>query len=371
MFSHIKNKSIKKHTLNIVHIFSGDLWAGAEVMIFNLLSELKKFKHINLYAISLNKGTLMNKLIDKKINIEIVDEKQYPFIIILFKIAKILINIGNIDIIHSHRYKENLIAFLTKLYLKPSVKLISTMHGISEIEKGIKKIKDIANMWILRNFFITVSVSNELKYQLKNRKFSKVITIHNGINIPSYIPKSKNSIIHIGTVARLVKIKRLYLFLFIAKELKSKRSNLKFSILGDGPLKNRLILLAKSLGLEKDITFFSEVVNPISYYRSLDIYINTSLHEGIPMSILEAMACGNPVIAFKVGGIPEIVEDSKEGFMIENNNLKLFIEKILVLIDKPELRYTMGKRCREKIKNYFNATLMAFRYYNLYKNLIL
>ena len=83
-----------------------------------------------------------------------------------------------------------------------------------------------------------------------------------------------------------------------------------------------------------------------SFYRGLDLYINTSIHEGIPMTILEALAHGLPVIAPAVGGIVEIIEDGKDGFLIDSRDPCRFAEKCLLLMENCELRKTMAKAAR-------------------------
>jgi glycosyltransferase involved in cell wall biosynthesis len=105
-----------------------------------------------------------------------------------------------------------------------------------------------------------------------------------------------------------------------------------------------------------------------SFYSGIDVYINTSVHEGIPMSILEAMANGVPVIAPRVGGIAEIIDDEIEGFLITTRNPEDFAERCLRLKD-PELRRRMGAAARKKIERHFSAEKMASDYLKLYYEL--
>ena len=78
--------------------------------------------------------------------------------------------------------------------------------------------------------------------------------------------------------------------------------------------------------------------DPMPYYQSLDLYLNTSLHEGIPLSILEAMACGKPVVAPKVGGIPEIISHEENGVLIEAREPKKIADSCLRLMQDEDLR---------------------------------
>ena len=97
--------------------------------------------------------------------------------------------------------------------------------------------------------------------------------------------------------------------------------------------------------------------------------MNTSVHEGLPMSILEAMAHGLPVIAPNVGGISEIIDDGIDGFLVNDRSPAAFAEQILKLQDV-KLRRRMGEAAREKIHRSFSAQSMAAQYYKLYRELV-
>ena len=116
--------------MNILHIFSGDLWAGAEVLIFNLLSSLQKYSDLNIIAISLNEGTLTQKLRENNIETYVIPENKYSFPKIFSK-ALYFLRHRKIDIIHAHRYKENLLALLLNRFFH-SKGLITTIHGLPE-----------------------------------------------------------------------------------------------------------------------------------------------------------------------------------------------------------------------------------------------
>ena len=109
--------------------------------------------------------------------------------------------------------------------------------------------------------------------------------------------------------------------------------------------------------------------DPQPYYRGLDIYVNTSLHEGLPLSVLEAMACGKPVVAARVGGIPEVVRDAEHGFLVDGREARAFAESCARLIEDPALRRTMGQNARARIAEAFGRERMAASYRALYEEL--
>jgi L-malate glycosyltransferase len=152
--------------LNICHIISGDLWAGAEVMAYHLIKGLRSYSNCDLSAIVLNAGRLSEEI--KKIGIRtyVLDEKKLSFSTILFTIHKIFRK-NPPDIIHSHRYKENILAYLASRFI-PGIKLISTQHGMPEIHEGKRNIKHLlisgSNFFMLSHRFNqVVGVSQDIE----------------------------------------------------------------------------------------------------------------------------------------------------------------------------------------------------------------
>lgn len=378
-------------TVTVLHLFSGDLWAGAEVMVYNLLIKLKEDPNLKIIALSLNEGILAGKLRDAKIETYVIPETHNSFAKILLK-AFNLLKKKKIDIIHSHRYKENLFGFLLAKAMGVK-KLITTMHGLSEppLTSALSSSSTLTSTsnsvglmtkidyFILNHFFThVVAVSNEMKKVLVERyhfNSDKVEVIYNGIPLPfaqrsmPSAPCSVPSSFHIGTVGRMVPVKDFNLFLEIASEIKKQTNNVHFSILGDGPLKEPLTQKAKDLKLNGCLEFLPMTPDPMPYYNSLDLYLNTSVHEGIPLSILEAMSCAKPVVAPKVGGIPEIISDGENGVLLEAREPKKIADLCLRLMRDKEIRKDLGLTALERVNSNFSHSIMAETYNHLYKHL--
>ena len=362
--------------LTVLHVFSGDLWAGAEVVIFHLLNSLKDDAHINILALSLNEGILTNKLREARIETYVIPESKNSFANIFLKAINLLKK-KRLDIIHSHRYKENLLALLLAKSMKVK-RLVATLHGLSEPpangQNGANSIelKTKLDYFILSRYFSRViAVSREMKKSLiENYGFNKdkVDFINNGIELPSGIPvyPAPRKYFQIGSVGRMVPVKDFNLFLEVAAELKRRTDRVQFSILGDGPLKNQLVRKAKDLKIEDCVTFLPPRPDPFSYHQSLDLFLNTSTHEGIPLSLLEAMACGRTVVAPRVGGIPEIISDGEDGLLVDGREPERFAEVCLRVMKDENLRQTMADNASKKVTTYFSSSQMARSYCQLY-----
>lgn len=361
--------------LTVVQIASGDLWAGAEVMAFSLISELRNDPHLKLIAILLNEGILSKKLQEIGVEVYVVPEHTHSFITIYWKTWNYLKG-RRVDIIHSHRSKENLLNLMLSVFLMPKY-VISTFHGwsVEYFEDGKKRLRLVTKLdyFILRTFFSrVVPVSRDLKnglIQSYGFKENKVGVIHNGVNTGG-VSRARNreahQTFHIGTVGRMVPQKDFELFLEIAALVIAQVENVKFSILGDGPLKDSLGRRIKDLGLEDKVELLLPRPDPFPYYHSLDMYLNTSLFEGIPLTILEAMVCGVPVVAAAVGGNPEVISHDEDGYLVPGRDPLAFVQPCLELIRDPSLVKRMGMSAITKVTSCFSVDRMAESYKALY-----
>ena len=152
----------------------------------------------------------------------------------------------------------------------------------------------------------------------------------------------------------------------IAKAVKEETKHIKFHLAGEGPERSKLQAIIQQYNLNETFVLKGHVENMPPFYRSLDLYLNTSVHEGIPMSILEAMAHGLPVVAPDVGGIGEVVDNGEDGCLIDIRDTKAFAEKCFLLYENRQLRRRMARAAREKVVKSFSIENMAAQYHELY-----
>lgn len=360
--------------LKVFHFISGDLWAGAETMAFNLLRRLKGYSDLDLSVILLNEGRLADELRNSGLTVHVIDERRYSFWEIVCRIRAILRSAPP-QLIHSHRYKENILAILAT---GPGgrINLIATQHGLPEFS-GKKppfaaRFKSGVSFHILSRYFTkTVAVSGDVRnFLIKHCAFRKenVEVIHNGIEIPNAItPKDGVGLFVIGSSGRLFHVKDYPLMVDIARTIADlDEKNIRFELAGEGPEHSTLEALIQRYELRNRFILKGHQDDMDTFYRGLDLYLNTSVHEGIPMTILEALARGLPVIAPNVGGIGEIIENGVEGFLINGRHPHDFAEKCLLLRENEELRERMSKSARYKAEQAFSAERMAESYYRLY-----
>jgi len=144
----------------------------------------------------------------------------------------------------------------------------------------------------------------------------------------------------------------------------------KFIIIGDGELRQELENYAKALGIEDIVEFKGWVKDLRKIYEEMDILVLTSLNEGTPVSIIEAMAAAKPVVTTKVGGVSDVVQDGKSGYMVNSNDEEGFSEKLLDLVKNPDRRKSFGAYGRESVKNRFSKERLIKDMEELYNNIL-
>jgi glycosyltransferase involved in cell wall biosynthesis len=362
----------------ICHIISGDLWAGAEVMCCNLLKMLKQYPDIRVSVIMLNEGRLAHELHDAGLSVLILDESRHSFARLTRMVRKFCAEEAQ-DIIHTHRYKENIIAFIAAGATR-STRLVATQHGLPEISedgaKTGKRLKLAINFFILSRFFAkTVAVSHDVKRHLVSRygfKRDCLDVIHNGAFFPEGVASGEGASrsFFIGSSGRLFPVKDYPLMVEIARIVVEQEKEARFALAGEGPCRNEIEACVRARGLEGRFLMPGHLDEMAPFYHGLDLYLNTSRHEGIPMTILEALGQGLPVVAPDVGGIPEIIDDGVEGFLVEGRDPHDFAAKCLQILRDRNLHESMSRAARDRATCAFSAEKMAADYHKLYCDLM-
>lgn len=263
------------------------------------------------------------------------------------KLRKIIKEL-NIEILHCHRGKDHWLSAVTSLTLKNRPFIIRTRHVVTPVKNHI------FNKWLYKSatdFIIGVSHQALLSFgNIYPIIESKSKVIYSSVDTEQFAPKNRSEIIRrelgaaspdtqlIGIVARLQRVKGQRYFIQAAKEVLAEFTNAKFLIIGKGNT-DKLRRMAEELGIEDAISFigFRNDINQV--IASLDIGVIASIgSEGSSRIAFEYMASGVPVVATKVGGIPEIIEDGKTGLLIEPRDYKQISRAVLHILKDPSFR---------------------------------
>ncbi|MBI2086855.1 MAG: glycosyltransferase [Candidatus Zambryskibacteria bacterium] len=163
----------------------------------------------------------------------------------------------------------------------------------------------------------------------------------------------------IGTVAELHKVKGLDILLYAWARFIAKYPNAELQILGDGEERGNLKALAKTLDISGSVKFPGYVNNVKEYLSTFDIFCLPSRSEALPYSLLEAGAAGLPVVATKVGGIPEVIENGINGALVEPENSEELFSTLLLFAESKDLRKRLGTNLKETVLKNFPVKKMV------------
>lgn len=367
--------------IKVVHVASGDLWAGAEAQLLTLVKALKENIKIDVHVILMNHGVLSRRLTLEGIPVTVFDESKLNAFTILKLLIKRLSRIEP-DVIHTHRQKENILGSIAAMCIN-KCKSVRTVHGAPEhkpsISKPHKYLLSHLDVWAGQHLqYKIIAVSEELKTKLK-KTFPelKLCTIENGIDCDELKPFIKPTImreleiIKVGIVGRLVPIKRVDIFIRMVKQLRDEYPHIvaQFFIYGDGPLCSKLNELASELDVKDIVYFKGHCMNIHSNIASLDVLLITSDHEGVPMTLLEAMALGTAVVAHSVGGITNVCQGGKCAWLVKNNTVNEFSKRFVECIKDIVARNNKVDLAKMRIRQNYTSVINAEKYVSLYESL--
>jgi glycosyltransferase involved in cell wall biosynthesis len=202
----------------------------------------------------------------------------------------------------------------------------------------------------------------------------KTSVIYNGIDhVPSINVqgfRNHSKALHIGMIANFnLPVKGHSYFLRAADIVVRKVRDMEFVLAGDGPLRKDMQQLAKELGIEERIQFLGRIP-PSEFFNRLDLLVSASLSEGLSNSIIEAMARGIPVVATRVGGNVELIENNQRGLLVEPSNSQALAEAILWMVGHPAKAYEMGLCGKRFIEEHFSWETNCSQYLLLYHSLL-
>jgi glycosyltransferase involved in cell wall biosynthesis len=184
---------------------------------------------------------------------------------------------------------------------------------------------------------------------------------------------ANEAVFQILFAGRLTEQKRADCFLRSLRQLADTRPDLEFKgiVAGDGPLRARLEGLADQLSLRpRYCEFLGEVGDLKSLYLKSDVLLLTSEWEGSPNVVLEAMSAGLPVVATRVGGVPELVQDGENGFLTQSEDVDSIVRSLIRLSENAALRNSMGMAGREKVLQRHTAERLGERLLKMYRTLV-
>lgn len=362
--------------IKIFYLTTSPQIAGAEKMLYELVTRLDKSKFESVVWVlkSEKDGLLLEHLRKQGIEAHTVDmtsKWQIHKLVHLYKNIKTF----KPDILQSYLFFDNIIG-----------RVLGRLAGVPIIVSGQRNVdiqQGVIRKWIDRRTspltdYVISNTKAGMNLTIKNLGLAKerVYAISNGVeadkvnshklDISHLIGKKiPNDTFIVGSISFMIEQKGLSDLIKAAKEVFKTHPHVKFVLIGDGPIKNNL---EKSIQDLKDKIFLvGHKENAADYIPLFDCLVLPSLWEGMPNVVMEAMAQNIPVVATNVGGVPELIEDGKNGFIVKSGDINSLVNGLKKMIRlSPTERQVMGKHGLEHLRTNFTFEKMVSSYENLY-----
>lgn len=374
--------------MKILHFISGGDTGGAKTHVLTLLENLKKL-NIDVELLCIMEGIFTEEARELGIPVTIIPQtKRYD----LSVNKKILdyINSCGCDLVHCHGARANYIS----LFIMHSVKvpMITTLHSDYKLDFKDNVRKQMfytpINSYALRCFDHILCVTQAFKNMLIDRGFKgdRIEVIYNGIDFKpeleyldkerfydrlhiKYNPNKK----YIGIAARLYAVKGVDVFLKAANVLAKRCDNIDFVVLGDGDMWDTCQSYVKDNNLEGRVYMAGQIMNSVvmnSFYKHIDVNTLSSYSESFPYALLEGARMKKATVATAVGGIPEMIESGKSGYLVPSGDYEAMADRFEELCNNDELRLKMGEAFYDRALNNFSVESMANTHINIYNKII-
>lgn len=282
---------------------------------------------------------------------------------------------NNFDILHAHLPWAGILARFVGQKL--DIPIVYTEHNTWE---RYNKVSYWGNRLTFKNQDVAIAVSNEVALSMQLNSIwdpykrggrLRVKVVQNGVNTDVFkklnveIKAFKNQLEIpedspvIGKVAVFRSQKRLWLWVAIAIRILKKHPQVHFLLVGDGEWKSRIVRQIEESGFSKNFHLVGVQKEVIPYLNLMDIYLSSSEFEGLPIAMLEAMACEVPVVATRAGGIGEVIQHGKQGFLTEIDAWEELEGYCEILLQNPQLRLSMGIASRAQVIENFSMKKMV------------
>ena len=354
--------------MKIMQVIPYFCFGGAEIMCENLTYALKNAGQ-DVFVVSLyNERTpIAQRMEEAGIQIVYLDKKLGLDLSMVPKLAK-LMGQERPDVVHTHLDVIKYAVLAAKL--AGVKKCVHTVHSLADREAEGRIQKIINGTYFRRGWSTPVALTPEVQASVAEfygLPLARIPVIYNGIDLSRCIPKTTYetgetmTILHVGRFdvpknhAGLLEAFRL---------LRETHPECRLRLVGDGDLRADMEALAKEKGVSDAVEFCGMQSNVYPYLHNADIFTLPSIYEGNPMTIIEAMGTGLPIVASRVGGIPDMIHDGESGILVEPEP-RAVCDALARMVEDGALRRRLGENAKAQSRQ-FSAEHMAEDYLTCY-----
>ena len=362
--------------MKILHINTEKTWRGGEQQTLNLLKGLKK-RNITAYLFCQPGSPMEEKAKKAGIGVFPVAMHGEADLLASYRLRR-LIKGFNCDIIHSHTSHAHTLAFLASLGTRTKL-LVSRRVDFSIFRHSFFQLSGIKYRH-MADYYIAISQKIKDVMVRDGVPARRIFVVHSGIDQERFTAATKDHLISefdiksnepvVVNVAHLAGHKGQQYLIEAIPLVLAKISNARFFIVGGGKLKGELKALATSMGLNEELIFTGFRQDVGAFYQIADLFVSSSVQEGLGTAVLDALALGKPVVATNSGGIPEIIQDGETGRLVTPADPSALAEGIIELLTNPEEARRMAMQGQMMVRKMFSVDLMVEKNIAVYRQIL-
>jgi glycosyltransferase involved in cell wall biosynthesis len=362
--------------MKILHINTERTWRGGEQQTLYLLRSLID-RHISCHLVCQAESPMAQKALEAGVEVFPIAMRGEVDLPASLRIRKLITRHGY-DIVHSHTSHAHTLAFFASLGCR-TCRLVTRRVDFSIFRNRFLPINGIKYRFMADYY---IAISHQIKQVMVNDGIAaeRIFVAHSGIDLQRFARVAGNHLVDefnlkpaervVINVAHLAGHKGQKYLVGAIPHVLAAIPNVRFFIIGKGELMSELQALSVSLGIGHALTFTGFRNDVGAFYKMADLFVMSSVQEGLGTAILDALALGIPVVAAKAGGIPEVIKDGETGRLVEAANPQALAKGIIEMLANVDQARAMARRGQDNVKAEFSIDAMVENNLAVYNRLL-
>ena len=362
--------------MKILHINTERTWRGGEQQTLYLLRSLID-RRISCHLVCQAESPMAQKALEAGIEVFPIAMRGEVDLPASLRIRKLITRHGY-DIVHSHTSHAHTLAFFASLGCR-TCRLVTRRVDFSIFRNRFLPINGIKYRFMADYY---IAISHQIKQVMVNDGIAadRIFVAHSGIDPQRFARVAGNHLVDefnlkpaervVINVAHLAGHKGQKYLVGAIPHVLAAIPNVRFFIIGKGELMSELQALSVSLGIGHALTFTGFRNDVGAFYKIADLFVMSSVQEGLGTAILDALALGIPVVAANAGGIPEVIKDGETGRLVEAANPQALAKGIIEMLSNVDQARAMARRGQDNVKAEFSIDAMVENNLAVYNRLL-